>query len=166
VLGLSGASIDMEVTRETARHCHRGTSDTTKEMVLMMADFNGWTDEREEGARSARPARDDTRYCCREAPAPAGAPQAPRPCRRARDRGALRCLVRNQLAISPRLWRRCARREKGRAVVPFPNRVYPVADAACLTPTSRWRYTTPPPPPAVHTDGREVGSIGKRRIQS
>jgi hypothetical protein len=25
-----------------------GTSDTTKEMVLMMADYNGWTDEREE----------------------------------------------------------------------------------------------------------------------
>jgi hypothetical protein len=38
----------MEATRETPRHRDRGTSDTTKEMVLMMADYNGWTDEREE----------------------------------------------------------------------------------------------------------------------
>jgi hypothetical protein len=32
-----------------------GTSDTTKEMVLMMADYNGWTDEREEEREALDP---------------------------------------------------------------------------------------------------------------
>ena len=50
-----------------------------------------------------------------------------------------------------------ARREQQVLWCRFPNRVHPVADAACLTPTSRWRYATPAPSPCGHTDWVEGG---------